>query len=89
MTADEQSRAVDTTGHGITDAFVERVAYEAMRDKRDALLAENQRLRDALQRIASNQSMTETPGVLDRSYSGIQAQAMKQWAREALAGDAE
>ncbi len=67
------------------DGPVERDPLVAL----DALLAENQRLRDALERIASNATMTGTPGVLDRSYSGIQAQAMKQWAREALAGDGE
>lgn len=39
---------IDATGHGITDGFVERVAYEAMRDKRDAAVAETRRLREAL-----------------------------------------
>ncbi len=77
------SSHADTSGHGITDGFVERVAYEAMRDKRDALLAENQRLQADLDwtTTAGNrieQQLVEAASVMTK------LRAEKQRLREAL-----
>lgn len=38
----------------------------------------------ALERIASDATLTGSPGVLDKSFSGREAQAMKRVARDAL-----
>ncbi len=76
-----------------SDGFVERVAYEAMRDKRDELLAENQRLRDALEfwyrEVDKAQRLDNTGG------DSAVAVTLNSWDealhsdREALAGDAD
>jgi hypothetical protein len=56
-------------------------------EERDAAVEVVERAQAALERLASGETFQSSPGVLDRSYSGREAQAMKQFARAALNKD--
>ena len=58
-------------------------------DDLEEAAAERDRYREALERIGSGESFTGTPGLLDRSFSGLQAQAMMAVARTALEGGSD
>ncbi len=63
--------------------------YEAVVEQRDALLAENQRLRDALEAMRELASVSTDGDGWYAEQAGLDADAIFTQAREALAGDAE